>query len=123
MLEKLLLWIKKNLGELEAGDYMDITNRVSEEAGPQGKDEFMITEIRITVNKKNISAKGLPLVKFRNELDDISEKSIHALDFLASEATRFPPEKAVEEQKIPRDTVYGESAVMMKLNIVHRRRV
>lgn len=123
MLEKILAWIKKNLGEMEAGDYMDITNRVSKESGQQGKDEFIITEIRITVNKKNVSAKDLALVKFRRELDKISEKSIHTLDFMSSDAMRFAPEKAVEEKKATRDTVYGENAVMMKLSIVHRRRI
>lgn len=123
MLEKILAWIKKNLGEMRAGDYMDLTHRVSKELGQQGQDQFIITEIRITVNKKNISMKDLSLVKFRRELDKISESSIHKLDFLSSDAMRFAPEKAVEEQKISRDTVYGESAVMMKLNIVHRRRL
>lgn len=123
MLEKLIAWIKKNLGEMEVGDYMDLTHRVSKEAGQQGGAEFIITEIRITVNKKSISAKDLSLVKFRRELDKISENSIHKLDFMSSDAMRFAPEKAVKEKKAPRDTVYGESAVMMKLNIVHRRRI
>lgn len=123
MLEKILAWIKKNLGEMEAGDYMDLTNRVSKETAPQGGAEFIITEIRITVNKKNISIKDLSLIKFRQELDKISEKSIHNLDFLSSDAFRFAPEKAVEEKKMKRDAFYGENAVMMKLNIVHRRRI
>lgn len=123
MLEKILAWIRKNLGEMEAGDYMDLTHRVSKETAPQGEAEFIITEIRITVNKKNVNAKDLSLVKFRRELDKISENSIHTLDFLSSDAMRFAPEKAVKEQKVPRDTVYGESAVMMKLSIVHRRRI
>lgn len=117
MIEKLLAWIKKNLGEMEVGDYMDLTTQKSEDKG------FLITEIRITVNKKNLSVKDLSLTEFRRQLDEISENSIHRLDFMSSDAMRFAPEKALEEKKASRDTVYGESAVMMKLSVIHRRRI
>jgi len=117
MIEKLLAWIKKNLGEMEVGDYMDLTIQKSEDGG------FLFTEIRITVNKKNLCMKDLSLLEFRKQLDKISENSIHKLDFMSSDALRFAPEKAIEDKKASRDTIYGQSAVMMKLNIVHRRRI
>lgn len=123
MLKKLLAWIKKTFGELEAGDYMDIVNRVSKEVEMQGKNEFIITEIRITLNKKNLSMKDLALIEIRHELDKISENSIQGLDFMSSDAMRFAPEQAVKNDKVSRDTVYGESAIMMKINILHRRRI
>jgi len=117
MIGKLFAWIEKTFGKMELGDYMDLTTRLSKDKG------CIITDIRITVNKKNFSMSNLSVIEARKEIDKISERSIHKLDFMSSDAFRFAPELAVKENKAERDALYGESAVMMKLNILHKRRI
>lgn len=122
---KFLKWIQDTFGPSQAGDYFDLTEKISQ-IKPQGSSASIITEMRITFQKKIYDPdllKNESLMKFREELDVLSEYSIADLQFMETAVTNFPNEKEVQQKRIDRSAAQGGKAFLMKLEIIHRRRI
>lgn len=123
---RFLEWIQKTFGPKQIGDYLDLTERISRVE--EGHESFVsvITEIRLNLQKKIYNPGLLKkecLREFRRELDGLSEFSISNLNFMETFIAAFPNEKEVQEKKTDRTEAQGGKAFLMKLEIIHRRRI
>lgn len=121
---KFLEWIHKTFGPKQVGDYLDLTERTSRVQ--KARDISIITEIRLNLQKKIYNPKILNkecLQQFRHELDELSEFSIDRLSFMETFVADFPNEKQIQQNRTDRSEPQGGKAFLMKLEIIHRRRI
>lgn len=111
VIAEIIGWILQEFKGQHAGDYMEVTQHLSE------KDGFFITEAKISF-RTSVYKKGLDqddMQRMRNELDRLTGDSIQRLEFMESTAARYTSQSILPQN--------GGTALLMRVEVLHKEKI